>query len=174
MKGCVLNLKIKTKRLIITEFNEEMIESVYLNSQDEDNKRFVPDEVYESIEEASEVVQFLIGQYHSKEGPFVYPILLHNEVNIGYVQLVSIENGWEIGYHIAKQYTKQGFATEAVNAILPIAMKKLNINSIYGICLSENVASCKVLEKAGFTMEYAGLSNYQNNEKMIHKYKYSI
>ncbi len=169
-----VSMNIKTKRLIITEFNESMIESVYLNSQDEDNKRFVPDEVYESIDEAKEVVHYLINQYNSQDGPFVYPILLHDETNIGYVQLVHIDEGWEIGYHIAKQFTKLGYATEAVKAILPFAMEKLNINQIYGICLEENVASYKVLEKAGFTLEYKGLSTYLGNKRLIQKYKYSI
>lgn len=43
---------IKSDRLVITEFDESMIESVHLNSLDDDNRRFVPDEVFETIEEA--------------------------------------------------------------------------------------------------------------------------
>lgn len=167
-------MRIKTKRLLITEFNTEMIESVYLNSHDEDNRRFVPDEVFESIEEAQGVVEFLIQQYNSDEGPFVYPILLHTNDNIGYIQIIKLEGGWEIGYHIAKKYTRQGYATEAVEAFLPIIMKSLDIKNVYGICVADNVASCKVLEKAGFILEYRGVSDYQNTRKLIHKYKYSI
>jgi hypothetical protein len=33
-------MMIKTDRLLITEFVESMIESVHLNSLDEDNRRF--------------------------------------------------------------------------------------------------------------------------------------
>ena len=38
-------MKIETERLIITEFTMDMAEAVHLNSLDEDNRRFVPDEV---------------------------------------------------------------------------------------------------------------------------------
>jgi hypothetical protein len=50
------NLRIETERLIITEFNESMIQCVHLNSLDEDNRRFVPDEVFETVENARKIV----------------------------------------------------------------------------------------------------------------------
>lgn len=93
---------IKTDRLLITELNESMIESVHLNSLDDDNRRFVPDEVFETIDIACEAVEWLISCYKCADGPFVYPMLLQNGENIGYVQAVKIKNGWEIGYHISR------------------------------------------------------------------------
>ena len=39
---------------------------------------------------------------------------LKDKTNIGYVQACSLDNGWELGYHIAKNYTGHGYATEAV------------------------------------------------------------
>ena len=112
-------MKIETKRLIITEFDMNMAESVHINSLDEDNRRFVPDEVFETVEEAAETVEFLIGVYENGNGPLVYPVLLKDGTYIGYVQAVPFDNGtWEVGYHIGGNYTKQGYATEAVTAFL--------------------------------------------------------
>ena len=165
---------IKTDRLVITEFDESMIESVHLNSLDDDNRRFVPDEVFETVDEAREVVEFLISCYQGNEGPYVYPILLQNGENIGYVQAIPTKNGWEIGYHVANPYTGKGYSTEAVIAFLPVIMEQLKISNINGICLAENIASQRVLSKCGFVMEYAGLDNYQGVEKSICRYKYSI
>ena len=54
---------------------------------------------------------------------------------------------WEVGYHIGKTFTGNGYATEAVKAFLPVIMKELNITEIFGICVVENMASAKVLEK---------------------------
>lgn len=90
---------IETERLIITEFTMDMAQVVQENSVDEDNKKFVPDEVWKSVEEVEETLEFLIAQYGSFEGPLVYPIIVkENNDNIGYVQLVPIEDGmWEIG-----------------------------------------------------------------------------
>lgn len=165
---------IETDRLLITELDENMIESVHLNSLDDDNRRFVPDEVFETIDKAREIVEWLISCYQGDEGPFLYPMLLKDGKNIGYVQAVQIKDGWEIGYHVAKPYTGKGYSTEAVIAFLPVIMKQLKISNIYGICLEENIASQRILDKCGFTMEYAGLGNYQGIERLIRRYKYSI
>jgi RimJ/RimL family protein N-acetyltransferase len=148
-----------------------MAQAVYENSQDDDTRRFVPDEVYNSVEEAREAIEFLMSRYESTDGPFVYPVITNNEgKNIGYVQLCKLDEGtWEIGYHIAKDFTGKGYATEAVKAFLPAMAKKLNIKEVYGICLAENTASVRVLEKCGFTQVYKGLGNYQGKEAQIIK-----
>ncbi|MDO5435612.1 MAG: GNAT family N-acetyltransferase [Clostridia bacterium] len=156
-------MRIETERLIITEFTMDMAQVVQENSVDEDNRRFVPDEVWETVEEAEKVLAFLISQYGSFEGPLVYPIIVKaTNDNTGYVQLVPMENGkWEIGYHIAQRYTGNGYATEAVKAFLPVMAKEAGLAEIYGICLADNKASCAVLEKCGFVPVFNGIGLYQ-------------
>jgi len=163
-------MRIETSRLIITEFERSMAEIVHLNSLDEDNRRFVPDEVFETVEEAAETIDFLMGCYESGEGPLVYPVLLLDGTNIGYVQLVPMEESYEVGYHIAKAYTGKGYATEAVTAFLFQMKAKLQLDKILGICVSENVASKRVMEKCGFTKEYEGPGTYQGQNREIAKY----
>ena len=164
-------MNIKTSRLTIKTFSLDMAQSVYENSQDDDTRRFVPDEVYDSAEEAREAIEFLLSRYDSTDGPFVYPIITNDDgKNIGYAQLCQIDDGsWEIGYHIAKQFTGQGYATEAVKAFLPAMAQKLNIKKVYGICLAENLASVHVLEKCGFVQIFQGLGVYQGKESEIVK-----
>ena len=162
---------IETERLIITEFTMDMAEAVHLNSLDEDNRRFVPDEVFETVEEAAETVEFLIGVYKNGDGPLVYPVLLKDGTYVGYVQAVPFDDGtWEIGYHIGSNYTKQGYATEAVKAFLPVIMPKLGISRIVGICLADNKASAKVMERCGFIKEFEGIGPYQGEDREICKF----
>lgn len=164
-------MRIETERLTITRFTPDMAEDVHLNSLDEDNRRFVPDEVFETLEEARDTVAFLIGCYSGGEGPLVYPVLQKDGTNIGYVQAVPMDGGaWEIGYHIAKPYTGKGYAREAVRAFLPEIMKKLNLASITGVCVQENHASRKVMENAGFEKTYEGMGDYQGSRRMICRY----
>ena len=163
-------MKIETERLIITKFDVSMAESVHRNSLDEDNRRFVPDEVFETVEDAKETIEFLMSVYESGDGPLVYPVLLKDGTNIGYVQLVPIEEGYEVGYHIGKEYTGNGYATEALRAFLEAIMPKKNLDIVYGICVSENLASVKVLEKSGFKKEYEGMGQYQGESRQIVKY----
>ncbi len=165
-------MNIKTSRLTITRFSPDMAQSVYENSQDDDTRRFVSDEVYDSVEEARDAIEFLTSRYESTDGPFVYPVITNDDgKNIGYVQLCKLEEegAWEIGYHITKDFTGKGYATEVVKAFLPVMAQKLNLNEVYGICLAENTASVRVLEKCGFTQIYQGLGNYQGKENKIIK-----
>lgn len=168
-------MKIETKRLTITEFTMDMAEAVHKESLDEDNRRFVPDEVFETVEEAAETVEFLMGVYENGNGPLVYPVLLKDGTYIGYVQAVPFDDGtWEIGYHIGKNYTKQGYATEAVNAFLPVIMKKIGITEMTGICLAENLSSVKVMERCGFAKLYEGTGNYQGEQREICRFVYYL
>jgi RimJ/RimL family protein N-acetyltransferase len=168
-------MRIETERLIITEFTMDMAEAVHLNSLDEDTRRFVPDEVFETVEEAAETVAFLMECYSSGQGPLVYPVLQRDGTYIGYVQAVPLdEGGWEIGYHIGSRYTKQGYATEAVQAFLPVILPQIGVNEIAGICRAANQASVKVLQRCGFVKEFEGLGNYQGQEQKICKYRFAL
>lgn len=168
-------MKIETERLIITEFTMDMAEAVHLNSLDADNRRFVPDEVFETVDEAADTIGFLMGVYENGDGPLVYPVLLKDSTCIGYVQAVPFDDGtWEVGYHIGGSYTGQGYATEAVKAFLPVIMPRLGITRIAGNCLAENRASVKVMERCGFVKEFEGVGSYQGQDRRICKYSYTL
>ena len=166
-----MNILVETDRLIITEMTMDMAMDVHKNSLDEDTRRFVPDEVFETLEDAEETLAFLISQYGSAEGPLVYALITKDESrNIGYVQLVPIGDGkWEIGYHVAKAFTGKGYATEAVTAFLPVMAERVGVTEVYGIRLLENAASGRVLEKCGFKTFFVGEGAYHDGVYEISK-----
>jgi len=168
----VKNFCINTKRLIITELDESMIESLQANSLDENNRRFVPDEVFETLEEACEATLWLMSCYDLESAPLVYPILLKSGENIGHVQIVPLGGDWEIGYHIAKNHTGNGYATEALKAFLPTIMERLNIKRVLGIVDTENVASCAVLEKCEFVLKHSESREYHGEIRDVYIYLY--
>ena len=45
-------MRIETDRLLITDLNNSMAKSIYEESQDEENRRFLSDEVFDSLEDA--------------------------------------------------------------------------------------------------------------------------
>lgn len=51
-------------------------------------------------------------------------------------------------------------------------MPKKNLDTVYGICVSENIASKKVMEKSGFIKQYEGIGEYQGESRQIAKYIY--
>ena len=163
---CNKQIIIENDRLQIVRMNQSMYYDVYKNSQDGNNRKFVPDEVFDSLEETSEVVNQIINCYDSEDGPFVYAVLKRKDnANLGYVQLIKIEEGWEIGYHIAEIYTGNGYATEAVNLFLDYIKNNTNLKQIIGIALVANKASRRVLEKCGFELIYEGTGLYQGRKR---------
>ena len=165
-----IEVPIKTKRLLITEFSEGMAGSVHEISLDDDNRRFVPDEVFETEDEARTAIATLMSYYSQDDKPLVYPIVLHNGQHIGHIQAFPVKDGWEVGYHIEKSRTGRGYATEAVRAFLPQIMERLDIAHIFGLCHAENVASCKVLEKNRFSLVFEGLSMYHGKQELVRRY----
>ena len=167
---CNKQIIIENDRLQIVRMNQSMHYDIYKNSQDGNNRKFVPDEVFNSLEETSEVVNRIINCYDSEDGPFVYAIIRKkDDINLGYVQLVKIKEGWEIGYHIAEIYTGNGYATEAVNLFMDYIKNNTNLKQIIGIALAVNKASRRVLEKCGFELIYEGTGLYRGRKRKIIK-----
>ncbi|MDR3084709.1 MAG: GNAT family N-acetyltransferase, partial [Christensenellaceae bacterium] len=112
----MLKTPIETARLAITSFEMGMAQSVWLQSLEGDNKEFMPDEVFETLDEAREAIARLIAFYRCKGAPLVYPVVLKDGRQIGHVEAVPIASGWEVGYRIAKAHANNGYATEALQA----------------------------------------------------------
>lgn len=149
-------MTIETARLVITELTVDMAAEIQRQSLDAATRRFVPDEVFDTAEAAQKAVRALIEAYRSPEGPKVYGVLSKDGALLGYVQLCRIDDGWEIGYHIGEAYRGHGYATESVRAFLPAIMEKLGLHQVWGVADEQNTASCRVLEKCGFTLVRRG------------------
>lgn len=167
-------MRIETERLIITDFTPDMAEAVHLGSLDDDTRRFLPDEVFPTLEIASDVISDLMSCYDGTDGPFVHPFLLKDGTYAGYVQLVPLESGWEVGYHTVVRHTRQGYATEALTAFLPVMMARFLLKEVAGICDADNTASIRVLEKCGFCRVFEGSSQYQGSIRPIVKLLYTL
>lgn len=168
-------MRIETTRLVITEFTMGMAEAVYLNSLNEDNHRFLPDEVFESAEDAAATVKALMGIYENGNGPLVYPVTRKDGTYVGCVQAFSNDDGaWVVGCHIGGKYTRQGYAVEALTAFLPTIMKEIGITEMVGICPADNETAIKVMERCGFIKQYEGIGNYHGQEQRICKFVYYL
>lgn len=60
---------------------------------------------------------------------------------------------FEIGYWVRTSYGRQGYITEAVEAITNYAIHELQANRIEIRCDSRNTRSARVAERLGFTLE---------------------
>ncbi len=59
----------------------------------------------------------------------------------------------DIGFRFHKRFWNQGFAAEAARSCLEYGFQKLNLTSIVGRAMNENLSSIRVLEKIGLTFD---------------------
>lgn len=79
----------------------------------------------------------------------------------------------ELGYYIAEEYWGKGIMTEAVRQICEYVFSKSDIIRIFAEPFAYNIASCRVLEKAGFQYEGTLRSNAVKNGKVTDMKMYS-
>lgn len=63
----------------------------------------------------------------------------------------------DIGFAILEKETGKGYATEGAKAIIKYGLENFKLDGVFGFTSEKNVASQKVLEKAG--LEYRGVRN---------------
>jgi [ribosomal protein S5]-alanine N-acetyltransferase len=73
---------------------------------------------------------------------------------IGFVLSHDVERvSTEVGYWLGETFWGRGIATEALVAITRYAMATHGFTRLFALPFAHNVASCRVLEKAGYTLE---------------------
>lgn len=108
---------------------------------------------------------------------FAFAITVDNTV-IGSIGVFRQENihrqTAELGYYIAEEYWGKGIMTEAVRQICECVFSESDIIRIYAEPFAYNMASCRVLEKAGFQYEGTLRSNAVKNGKVLDMKMYSL
>ena len=70
----------------------------------------------------------------------------------------------EVAYHFQKAVWNQGYATEAVRAVLGYALETLRLERAIAVIMAENIGSQRVVEKAG--MRFEGIATYYGIENV--------
>ena len=80
-----------------------------------------------------------------------YVLLAEDGAVLGRFNLVDIENhGADLGYRVAQQVTGRGVATATVQELCQLAAARHGLHTLRAATSHDNVASQKVLTKAGF------------------------
>ena len=93
---------------------------------------------------------------------WVWAITLgESEPLIGCIGLAptEIENVADLGYWLARDHWGKGYGAESVRAVLKIAFDEFGISTVTAGPFAENIASIKVLKKAGFRFVGKGVRN---------------
>ena len=150
-------MHITTQRLALRDFTIEDWSDVLAYQSDPRYLRFYP-WTGRTEEEVREFVQMFVDQQVERpRRKFQLAITLPDRT--GLIGNCGIrrkpDNEWEadIGYELAPEYWGRGLATEAARAMVDYGFQELGVRRISSWCIADNIASSRVLEKAGLRAE---------------------
>jgi len=148
-------MELETERLWIREFERSDYDAVYDYSSDPDVVRYMP--FGPNTPEQAKGFLDRVMKNQNEENRVNYEmavVLKENNVLIGGCRINKVDNiKAHIGYIFNKKYWGNGYATEIAKALLIFGFKELDVHRIYATCDIENIASKRVLEKAGMILE---------------------
>ena len=122
---------------------------------------------------------FFINSMLSSNKNDTFPFAISvNHVAIGSIGAFRKDNihshTAEMGYYISQDYWGKGIATCAVKQLCEYVFHNTDIIRIFAEPFSHNTASCRVLEKAGFSYEGTLRKNAIKNGAILDMKMYSI
>ena len=151
---------LQTERLILREFTEEDIPTVYEILRGEDINECLETEPMKSIEEAEGRVQGRMNLFRNSMG-CRWAIALREAPgqvigSCGYFHVRRGTQTMELGYELHPDYWRKGIMSEALQAVLEFGFHGGAIPVVHrmeAIVYPSNIASIRLLEKLGFQME---------------------
>jgi RimJ/RimL family protein N-acetyltransferase len=140
---------LQTERLILKPLSPEDEYGIYRIMADENVKQtyLVPDfpSVEAGLKTARRLIAISADEKHCILGIYLEGVLigLINDVEWG-------EDSVEMGYVIASDYQKRGYATEAFRAVIPHLFER-GLKKVIAGAFATNLASIRVMEKCGMT-----------------------
>ncbi len=124
-----------------------------------------------------DAAQNFINKVNSMSPQTLFAIDINGEAvgGIGLHQQSDISRkNAELGYWLSENYWGNGIIPEAIKEIVSFGFENLDINRIFARPFGSNLASQKVLEKAGFTFESKFEKTLFKNEEFVDELFYSI
>lgn len=147
---------LDTERLVLRALRSDDLYDLYAYASDPQIDRFTPWTHYQSLEEAHADLDEFLAEYE-REGLGAWGIEQRADRRLIGIASFSPPHRHhrraELGYTIARAYWGQGYATEAVRALIQFGLERMDLVRIEAVVLPDHAASARVLEKAGMTFE---------------------
>lgn len=151
-------LTIESDRLILRPILESDLPAIFDYAKREDVAKFVTFNAHETLEDTKKFFQYAKKEYANG---FMEPLGITLKENphlvigtIGLKTKSSKHFSAEFGYALHPNFWGQNIMSEALKTFIDYAFTHLPYNRLQAHCMDENLASGRVMEKAG--MKYEG------------------
>ena len=148
--------QLETSRLLLRSFRPEDAEDVFLYAGDPEVTRFVRFATHAGVEDSRKYIETSSAQSAEHQlGPWALELKATGRVigACGFHHISLEDQRVEIGFVVAREHWKLGYAPEAVRRLLDYVFRERRLNRVEAFCNVENAASEKVLLRCGFQYE---------------------
>ena len=157
---------LETERLILRKFTENDIEALYFLLKDEEVNIFLPWFPLKNMDEAKRFFEERFAGNYKKPCAYNYAICLKNDnYPIAYVN-VNMDDSYDFGYGIRKEFWHKGIVTEAGKAVVE-QLKKDNIPYITATHDIKNPRSGGVMKQLGMKYQYSYEEQWQPKKLVV-------
>jgi aminoglycoside 6'-N-acetyltransferase len=170
--------QIETTRLLVRRFQDGDLSAFLEYRNDPEVARY---QGWDSILEVN--AQAMITELkHAEPGApghwFQFAIALKETAQLvgdcGLCVLVQDARQAQLGISLARAYQGQGFATEAVSAVLDYAFINLDLHRVVATVDAENARSAALMERVGLRREGHFMKNAWFKERWADEYLYAV
>jgi ribosomal-protein-alanine N-acetyltransferase len=168
--------ELETARLVLRRLTPDDAADIFAYASDPDVAALTTWEAHRTLDDTHAFLERVAGWYADGFGGPWGVILKESGRVIGTcgMAIVPEHRRAELGYALARACWGQGLMTEAVVAVIDYGFATLSLNRIEARCLPENLASARVLEKAGLTYEGTLREQYLTKDRFIDLRMYAI
>jgi [ribosomal protein S5]-alanine N-acetyltransferase len=148
--------RLETERLVLRKMTLGDAAAVFAYASDPEVTRYVLWETHRSVEDSRAFLELTERKYEGGGEPDWGMVYKGDGRFVGTCGFV----GWsreharaEMGYVLNRRYRGRGLVPEAVRAMIAFGFEKMDLNRVEARCVAENIASARVMEKAGMTYE---------------------
>jgi RimJ/RimL family protein N-acetyltransferase len=147
---------VETDRILMRELVKSDVDAFFEMDSDPEVHRYLGKKPNTSKQESLDMIDFIKQQYLDYGiGRWAIINKTTNEF-LGWGGLKfrpDTTNGYtgfyEVGYRLLRKHWDKGYATESAKASLKYAFEVLNLENVYAMANVDNIASSRVLQKAG-------------------------
>jgi len=145
---------IETERLVLRPSRAEDAEAIYQTyAADEEVTRYLVWRPHRSIEETHEFMRGAVETWADRSH-FNWAVTVKPDDRLRGMIALRVEGfKADAGYVLGREFWGRGYMTEALRAVIAFGLSLPGVYRVWALCDVENLASARVMEKAGMSFE---------------------
>ena len=148
--------QLVTERLLLRKVLPDDSEAVFAYASDPGVTSTLSWDTHLSIDDSQAFISGVLEAYDRGNGATWAIVHLADKMMIGTIGFSPAREGQyvaEVGYVLARSHWRRGLMTEALSAALNFGFRHMGLRRIEAICRADNVASYRVMEKCGMSLD---------------------